>query len=163
MGYAVIGGVPVELGWPEVSFEDLEEGQTFTTVARTITEADIAMFAGLSGDYNPLHTDAVHAADGPYGRRIAHGLLSLAVATGLVSRLGWFERSVLAFRELRCKFRRPVYAGDTIHVVLKGARTRALPRAGGGLVELDVRLFNQQEEVVLSSVWSALVRGRTAG
>jgi acyl dehydratase len=152
----------MDLGWPEASFEAFAVGQTFTTGRRTITEADVAAFAGLSGDYGPLHTDAVYAAEGPFGRRIAHGLLSLAVATGLVARLGWFEQSVLAFRELRCKFRRPVYPGDTVRVAIEVTRTRALPRAGGGLVNLDVRVLNQEDEIVLSSVWSVLMRGGIA-
>jgi acyl dehydratase len=144
--------------WQGASFESLAVGQTFASPARTITESDIVAFAGLSGDYNQLHTDAVYAAGGPYGRRVAHGLLTLSVATGLVARLGWFEQAVLAFRELRCRFRKPVFAGDTIRVSLEVVRMRSLPRAGGGMVELDVRVLNQEDVLVLSSRWSALMR-----
>ena len=148
----------MERAWENAWFESFEVGQAFATPARTITEADIAAFAGLSGDYNPLHTDAVYAAAGPFGRRIAHGLLVLSVTSGLVARLGWFEQAVAAFRELRCRFREPVFAGDTIRVSLQVVRTRALPRAGGGLVDLDLRVMNQEDVLVMSSRWSALMR-----
>ncbi|MBN1642399.1 MAG: MaoC family dehydratase N-terminal domain-containing protein [Anaerolineae bacterium] len=145
------------------SFESFAVGQAFTTAGRTITEAEIVAFAGLSGDYNPLHTDATYAAQGPYGRRVAHGLLILSVATGLVARLGWFERSVLAFRELRCKFRKPVFAGDTVRVRIEVVRTRVLARVEAGMVELDVRVSNQDDELVLSSEWSVLMRSGGEG
>lgn len=69
-------------------FEDFAAGQVFRTQGRTITEADLVGFAGWSWDTNPVHTDAVHSADGRFGRRIAHGVLGLSVAMGLASRLG---------------------------------------------------------------------------
>lgn len=141
----------------DLYFEDLEPGQEVETVGRTITEADLITFAGLSGDYNPLHTDAVYAEHGAYGQRIAHGLLGLAVASGLVARLGLFERSIIAFRELTFKFRRPVFIGDTIHAVVCVNSTKALPRIGGGMVELEVRVYNQEDEVVHSGTWKVLV------
>ena len=145
---------------PDLYFEDLEPGQEIETPARTITEADISAFAGLSGDYHALHTDAVTACEGPYGRRIAHGLLSLSVASGLVARLGLFEQSMIALRELRCKFRRPVYAGDTVHAIVRVRSTRALKRSGGGLVELEVRMHNQDAELVHTGTWKVVMRGR---
>jgi 3-hydroxybutyryl-CoA dehydratase len=144
-------------------FEDLEPGQEIKTAGRTITEADLVAFAGLSGDYHSLHSDAVSAAQGPYGRRIAHGLLSLSVASGLVARLGLFERSIIAFRELTCKFRKPVFIGDTVHAVVRVRSTKAVERVGGGLVELEVRMYNQQDGLVHSGTWKALMRSRAEG
>jgi 3-hydroxybutyryl-CoA dehydratase len=141
-------------------FEDLEPGQEFRTARRTITEADIAAFAGLSGDYHALHTDAIAASEGPYGRRIAHGLLSLSVASGLVARLGLFERSIVAFRELTCKFRRPVFAGDTVHTVVRVHSTKALSRTGQGVAELDVRMYNQEDGLVHQGKWKVVMRYR---
>jgi acyl dehydratase len=147
----------------DLYFEDLEPGQEVRTVGRTITEADLVTFAGLSGDHNPLHTDAVYAEQGPYGRRIAHGLLGLAVASGLVARLGLFERSIIAFRELTFKFRKPVFIGDTIHAIVCVSSTKALQRVGGGLVELEVHVYNQEDAVVHSGTWKVLVRSREMG
>jgi acyl dehydratase len=147
----------------KMRFESLVVGQTFATPRRTVTEADIAAFADLSGDHNPLHTNDQYASQGPYDRCVAHGLLTLAVATGLVMRLGWFERAVLAFRELRCKFKSPVYAGDTIGVNLEVTRMRALPRTGGGLVDLRVHVVNQADELVILSTWRVLMRGGDEG
>jgi 3-hydroxybutyryl-CoA dehydratase len=145
-----------------VFFEDLEVGQEMATSGRTVTEADIVSFAGLSGDYNALHTNEVHAATGPFGRRVAHGLLGLALASGLLARLGILDENVLAFRELTCKFRRPVFIGDTIHAQASVAETKALPRIGGGLVALEVKVYNQQGEIVQASTWKLLVRGKRA-
>jgi 3-hydroxybutyryl-CoA dehydratase len=145
----------------DLYFEDLEPGQEVRTVGRTITETDLVTFAGLSGDHNPLHTDAVYAGQGPYGKRIAHGLLGLAVASGLVARLGLFERSIIAFRELTCKFRKPVFIGDTIYAVVCVNSTKALPRVGGGMVELDVRVYNQEDDIVQSGTWKVLVCSRS--
>jgi 3-hydroxybutyryl-CoA dehydratase len=91
-------------------------------------------------------------------------LLTLSVASGLVARLGLFERSVLAFRELACKFRKPVFIGDTVHTVVRVCSGKAVERVGGGLVELEVRTYNQQDELVHSGTWKVLMRSRkTAG
>jgi acyl dehydratase len=141
-------------------FEDFEVGQELLTSGRTITEADIVAFAGISGDYNALHTDKVYASSGPYGQRIAHGLLGLAVTSGLASRLGILEKSVLAFRELTCKFRKPIFIDDTIHARVKVIETKAMPRIGGGLVRLEVKSYNQHAEIVLTGVWAILLQSR---
>ena len=77
-------------------FEDFRTGQVFRSQGRTITEADVVMFAGWSWDTNPVHTDAESAQLGRFGERIAHGFLGLSVAMGLASRLGVFEGSSIA-------------------------------------------------------------------
>lgn len=82
-------------------FEDFEVGQRFTTPARTVTEADVVNFAGVSGDYNPIHTDAEFAKSTPFGQRIAHGLLVLSMLTGLRQRAGHFEGTIIAWLEIR--------------------------------------------------------------
>ena len=110
-------------------FEDLAEGAAFTTRARTVTEADVVGFAALTGDWHPLHTDAVWAADGPFGARVAHGLLVVSVAAGMVP---LDPDRVLALRGVRdVTFKRPVRLGDTIRVAgrLTGLRPVA-PEAG---------------------------------
>ncbi len=78
-------------------FEEFTLGQEIDSPARTVTEADVMLFAGLSGDYNPLHTDVEYARDTPYGERIAHGLLGLSIASGLAARAGFIEGTTLAF------------------------------------------------------------------
>jgi acyl dehydratase len=97
-------------------FEDFQVGQRFTTPARTVTEADIANFAGVSGDFNPIHTDAEFARSTPFGERIAHGLLVLSMLTGLRQRSGHFEGTIVAWLEIRnYRFLKPVFIGDTVH------------------------------------------------
>src|SRR4030065_235565 len=98
-------------------FEEFAVGQTIRTPGRTVTEGDIVAFAGLSGDFNLIHTDAIYAATTPFGQRVAHGLLGLSIASGLAVRTGILEGTVLAFREVNeWKFSLPVYIGDTLTV-----------------------------------------------
>jgi len=141
-------------------FEDMSVGDAVTSPARTVTEADVTLFAGLSGDYNPLHTDAVHAAATPFGQRIAHGLLGLAMASGLVARAGITDANVLAFMGLSWKFRKPVFLGDTIRVRTEVSRTRAMPSAGAGIVTLNVTVINQDDDTVQEGEWRLMLRAR---
>lgn len=138
-------------------FEEFAPGDTIVTAGRTITESDVVRFAGLSGDYNEIHTNADYAADGMFGERIAHGLLVLSIATGLAVQTGVIEGTVLAFRELDWKFSRPVMIGDTIHAHLEVTESKPLPRLGGGSVTLKVTVYNQKEQVVHRGNWVMLV------
>lgn len=145
-------------------FEDFEEGREWVTPGRTITEADVVHFAGLSGDFNPLHTDAVFAAGTPYGRRIAHGVLGLAVATGLRQRTGVLDGSVLALLEIRqWRFVRPVFIGDTVHVRWRVVEKRPTSRPDRGVLVQQVQLWNQDGQVVQEGILVSLVRRRTPG
>jgi acyl dehydratase len=138
-------------------FEEFEVGDVIVTAGRTITEGDVVRFAGLSGDYNQIHTDAEYAANGPFGERIAHGLLVLSIASGLAVQTGMIEGTVLAFRELEWKFSRPVLLGDTIRVEIEVVDTKALPRLGGGNVSMKVSVVNQKGEKVQRGTWQMLV------
>ena len=90
-------------------FEEHEPGQQITTPGRTITEADIVSFAGLSGDYTQIHTNAEYSKGTPFGQRVAHGLLVVAITSGLIAQSGVMEGTVLAFREIdNWKFIKPV-------------------------------------------------------
>lgn len=129
-------------------FEEFEEGTTLTTRARTVTESDIVQFAGLTGDYNPMHTDESYAKDSFMGQRVAHGMLTLSYALGQAYQLGILEKTVLAFRELEMKFSVPVLIGDSIHAQLKVRETKAAKRLGGGTVKLDMRIMNQDGKTV---------------
>jgi acyl dehydratase len=142
-------------------FEDFEVGQKSYTVGRTITESDIVAFAGLSGDYNQIHTDSQFAENTPYGQRIAHGLLVTSVASGLIAQSGLIEGTVLAFREINnWKFAKPTYIGDTVRVEVEVQKTKALRRLGGGAVEIALSVLNQKDEVVMKGVWTVLMVSR---
>lgn len=143
-------------------FEEFEIGQTVVTAGRTITEGDVVSFAGLSGDFNQIHTDAEYAAGEMFGQRIAHGLLVLSIATGLAVQTGIIEGTVMAFRELDWKFSRPVMLGDTVHAVIEVEETKPLSRLGGGNVVMKVSVLNQRNEVVHRGRWVMLVKSREA-
>lgn len=141
-------------------FEEFEVGAEMTSPGRTVTEADVAAFAGLSGDYNQLHVDAEFAKTTPFGARVAHGLLGLSIASGLATRAGLGEGTILAFMGLDWKFKAPIMFGDTISLRAMASRKRKATQLGGGIVVLDVRLHNQRDEIVQEGTWTVLVRGR---
>ena len=128
-------------------FEDFAIGQTYTTKGRTITEADIVNFAGISGDFHPLHTDAQYAEGSLFGQRIAHGLLSLTVVSGLSQQLGHLKGSIIAFLGLNWQFKKPVFIGDTIYEEQIIADKRETGK-GDGVVTIHCRVKNQQGEVI---------------
>ncbi len=144
-------------------FEEFHLGDLTTSAGRTITEADIVNFAGLSGDFTQLHTNAEAASQGPFAQRVAHGLLVLSVASGLLAQLGYLEGTVLAFRELAWKFSLPVFIGDTLHARSTVAELRPAPRLGGGLVTFEIEVTNQENRLVQSGKWVVLVASRAAG
>jgi 3-hydroxybutyryl-CoA dehydratase len=126
-------------------FDSIELEETFASRGRTITEADIVAFSFLSGDWHPQHADAEWAAHSPFGERIAHGMLVLSCALGLVQ----FDpgRVVALRRIVKATFKAPVKIGDTIRVEGSVASTLALdPRTG--LVETAWRVVNQDRRVV---------------
>ncbi|NMC12573.1 MAG: dehydratase [Chloroflexi bacterium] len=141
-------------------FEEFSTGQKIISSGRTITESDISVFAGLSGDFNQIHTDEEFSKNSLFGRRVAHGLLVLAIASGLAMRTGVLEGTALAFREItEWKFSKPVFIGDTIHVNLEVLETKKMPRLGGGLVTIKASVINQCEDVVMKGIWNVLVAG----
>lgn len=142
-------------------FEEFEVGLRVTTAGRTITEADVVAFAGLSGDYNAIHTDAEYSRNTPFGQRVAHGLLGLSIASGLAVTTGLLEGTVLAFREIGSwKFSLPVFIGDTIHVEMEIQETKSLPRLGGGSVTISLDVRNQDDKTVMKGTWSVLIKSR---
>lgn len=142
-------------------FEEFEIGMTIVSAGRTITESDIVMFAGLSGDFNQIHTDAEYSKVSLAGQRVAHGLLCLSIASGLAVRTGFMDGTVQFFREVaEWKFIKPVFIGDTIHVVVTVLETKDLRRMGSGLVVLDVDVHNQRDESVMRGIWRILVAPR---
>ncbi len=141
--------------------EEFEVGQQVITAGRTVTEADIVTFAGLSGDFNQIHTDAAFSEAAPFGQRVAHGLLGLSIASGLAVQTGIMEGTVMAFREINnWKFIKPIFIGDTIHVELEVTETKLMPRLGGGLIVIILDVKNQDGETIMKGSWKALIASR---
>jgi acyl dehydratase len=142
-------------------FEEFEPGQEFITAGRTITETDVVQFAGVSGDFTQIHTDSEFSGKTPIGQRIAHGLLIASITSGLAAQTGVIEGTVIVFREIsEWKFVKPVFFGDTIRAVMRVRETKAVPRAGGGLVTIEFDVKNQHDETVNRGTWVVLIASR---
>jgi acyl dehydratase len=143
--------------------EELDPGDTFVSAARTITESDVVGFAGLSGDFNPIHIDAEFAQGTPYGQRVVYGLLGLAVLTGLLDRTGLFSGTAIAMLGIRdWQFRAPLFIGDTVRFQLTITGVRRTSRGDRGVVERYFELFNQRDEVVQQGHIDIMVKARDA-
>lgn len=148
----------------DLYFEDIVEGYRFETGARTITEADIVNFAGVSGDFHKLHMDAEYAEKHtPHGRRIAHGMLVISITTGLMVRSDFMraiETSTLGVKEIRCAFKKPVFIGDTIRVRAE-IIGRSESKAGNrGTIQMRREVLNQNDDVVIELSWFATLLKR---
>jgi acyl dehydratase len=142
-------------------FEEIEVGEEYESPGRTITETDIVIFAGLSGDYNVLHTDAEFMKSSIFGERIAHGLLGLAIQAGLFTRATQ-AYATLGFMELSWKFRGPIKIGDTIRLRAKVTAKKETAEADRGLVTLERQVLNQRDEVVQAGETDVMVERRPA-
>lgn len=135
-------------------FHRIEEGGAYVTGGRTITEADVMNFAGVSGDFNHIHTDEERMSDSMFGGRIVHGMFVLSAATGLVWQTRTLEErdAVVAFYGIDdLRFREPAYVGDTIRVSMEVVETREKPDGpGNGTVRYAMDVKNQDDETVLS-------------
>lgn len=140
-------------------FEDFSIGQTFTTPARTITEADVVSFSGLSGDYNPLHTDETYASQTIFKQRIVHGMLLVSIMTGLTARLGIFDGTVISLLELeKWKFYKPVFFGDTIKVCMTIIIKEESVKSDRGYLWREVEMVNQRGDVVQKGTIKVLMK-----
>lgn len=147
-----------------VTYDDLNPGDRFVTAGRTVTEADIVNFAGLSADYNQLHTDAEFAAKTQHGKRIAHGLLVLSIVSGLCTRLPvnkFMETSIIGLAGLQAKWLRPVFVGDTLHVVVEVAAKEPGKKPGRGTITFKRAAVNQNGVTVLETEWKIVMASRT--
>ena len=133
-------------------FEDYTPGELFVSPGRTITETDIVLFSAFTGDWHPLHTDVVYAAQTPFKERIAHGMLSLVVGMALLFRLGTYvvlPKSFIAFYGMEnVRFTGPVKIGDTIHCEMK-IRSLTEKDAKRGVVEAENAIKNQHDQEVV--------------
>lgn len=144
-------------------FEDLYEGQVFRSRARTVTEADVVGFAGVSGDFNPIHMDSVSSGEGAFGQRVAHGVLGLSIVTGLVDRLGLFGTSMRAMLSIDSwRFIAPIFIGDTVHIELTIVKKRLTSRGDRGVVERGIALVNQHDDTVQEGVITVMIGTRAS-
>lgn len=144
-----------------LTFDQFKVGDTFLSPRRTITEADVVIFAGLSGDYNPLHTDAEFARATPFGERIAHGMLVAAVGSGLGNQMGVFEGTTLALLEQVIRYKGAVKLGDTVRLELAVKEKRESSKPDRGIVLFDAPVVNQRGETVIDMQWTILIKRET--
>jgi len=141
--------------------EDFEVGEVLVTGRRTVDGGDVSRFAGLTGDFNPLHTDEEYATTTPFGARVAHGILTLAVSNGAQNLAGWFEGTTLALLGLdRVRFTAPVKFGDTVHTEMTVTACRETSRPDRGVVILSAVVKNQRGDTVCGYEESVLMRRR---
>jgi acyl dehydratase len=141
-------------------FDDFQVGQKFVSKSRTLTEADIVNFAGLSWDHNQLHTDAEYAGQTQYGNRIAHGLLGVVAHAGLTYQLT--EDSILALLEINWKFLLPLHIGDTIRVEQTVKEVRESSTGNRGILTFEKQIKNQGNEVVQTGTTTIMLAKKTS-
>jgi acyl dehydratase len=144
-------------------WEEWEIDAEFVSPARTVTEADIVAFAGISGDYNPLHIDAEYCKQTPFGERIAHGPLIYAMVAGLLFQLHLYDDTLIAFLGFdSLKFTRPVKPGDTVHARIKVLEKRETSNPERGVMKRQLQVLNQRGEVVQEGVQAFLLKRKPA-
>ena len=113
--------------------DDLDVGREWLTRGRTVGEGDVTLFAGLVGDFTPIHVDEDFARAGPFGTRIAHGPLTMSIAIGLLAQMNILDESVLGLLSLQWDFSRPVRIGDTVRARVTVLEARRSSRPGAGV------------------------------
>ena len=127
--------------------------------ARTITEADIVNFAGISGDYNPLHIDEEFCRNTQFGTRIAHGPLVYSIATGLIFQLHLYDDTLIAFLGFdSLKFTKPVKIGDTVRARIEVLEKRETSKPDRGIMKRLLQVINQRDDVVQEGVQVFLLK-----
>ena len=144
-------------------WEEWEIGAEFESPARTVTEADIVAFAGLSGDYNPLHVNEEYCRNTIFGGRIAHGPLVYAIAAGLLFQLHLYDDTLIAFLGFEnLRFTKPVKPGDTIRARIKVLEKREASDPGRGVMKRQLQVLNQRGEIVQEGVQAFLLKRKPA-
>ena len=141
-----------------LTFDQFEQDQVIESMSRTITEGDVSLFAGLSGDYNPLHTDEEFMKGSPFGGRIAHGMLGASIGTGLANQMGIFEGTAIAVMQITLRFTGPMRFGDTVRQRLTVKEKKESSKGDKGTVTFHCELLNQRDETVIDSEWVVLLK-----
>jgi acyl dehydratase len=139
------------------TFDEFNVGDEFFTASRTVTESDVTTFAGLSGDFNPIHMDKEFAENTPIKGRLAHGMLVFSIATGLGNQLGIYEGTTIAVLSMTINFKGPVKMGDTIHVEIKVIEKKESSKPDRGIVIFQTDVKNQRDEIVIDGQWVVLM------
>jgi acyl dehydratase len=139
-------------------FEEFEVGAKYVSQGRTVTEADVVAFAALSGDYNPLHTDARFAATTPFGKRIAHGMLTVAISTGMSNWTGIFAGTTIALVEQNIKYTGAVKFGDTVHLEMEVTEKKETSKPDRGIINIAAKMLNDAEQVVVDMKWTLMMK-----
>jgi acyl dehydratase len=140
-------------------WEDWEIGKEYVSASRTITEADIVHFAGISGDYNPLHIDEEYCKKTIFGTRIAHGPLVYSIAAGLLFQLHLYDDTLIAFLGFdSLKFTKHVIAGDTITAKISVLEKRETSKPDRGVMKRSLKVYNQNNEMVQDAVQAFLLK-----
>lgn len=142
-----------------LTWEDMKTGSAFRTAARTVTESDLMTFVHLGGFNEPLFYDARHAAAGGYSGRLIPGALTYVLAEGLILQTNALHGTGLAFMTMQYSIARPVYVGDTIHVVVEITDSRPSSKPGRGVVSSRCGVINQRGEEVAYFTPVRLIRG----
>jgi acyl dehydratase len=139
--------------------DDVNEGESWTSPGRTVTEVDIVNFAGLSGDFNPMHINHEFARSSPFGKPIAHGLLGMALTSGLT--INSPPMRTLAFIGIRdWQFLEPIYIGDTVHVRSTLIAKEVRARGRRALLTWQREVIKQDGKVAQHGVTMTLVEGK---
>jgi len=140
-------------------WEEWEVGKSFTTAARTITETDVVNFAGISGDYNPLHINEEYCKKTQFGTRIAHGPLIYAVAAGLLFQLHLYDDTLIAFLGFESlKFTKPVKINDTIYAKVTVTEVSETSKPDRGVMKRVLQVYNQHDEMVQEGIQAFLMK-----
>ncbi len=144
-----------------ICYEDYKIGDEYVSASRTITEWDIMQFACWSGDFSPLHSDEEFAKKGQFKGRIAHGLLSTCIGTGLANQTLMFEGTSMALLNFTARYTGVVKAGDTIRVVVRVTDKKDTKKyKDRGIVTFDWSVYNQRDESVCEAQWVLMIRRR---
>lgn len=141
-------------------FSEFSIGDLFESGGRTVTEADVVHFAGISGDFNPLHTDASFAEKTPFGQRIAHGMLVASISTGLGQTLGIFGGTTLALLSQTFEYKAPCFFGDTLRLRLTVRDVKPSSKGGKGIVFFQSDVIKQDDSVLVTGAWTVLMRDK---
>lgn len=141
-----------------LTFDEFELGVCYQSQGRTVTEADVVAFAGLSGDFNPLHTDAEFGKTTPFGERIAHGMLLVSIATGMANWIGVFEGTTIALMEQLIRYKGAVKFGDTVHLELEVIEKRETSKPDRGVVRFAARVIKQTGDMAVDGEWTLLMK-----
>lgn len=148
--------------FPGKTFDEWNIGEEFVTGARTITEADIVNFAGLSGDWSATHTNDVYGKSTIYGSRIAYGNVTFIVSTGLLAQTLMFEGTTLALLDFKISYQEPVRFGDTIYCRFSVVEKRLTKTPDQGLITVHVLVNNQNDDQVAEETLVFLVSAEKA-